>query len=1252
MAMTTAQQTDAYRFFSIAFNAAPGVTYMNQLADAYGAGMSTKAIVNVFTTKEQFTSKYPTFLTTEAFATSLINNVVGASATAEAKTAAAADVVAAINSGYSRGDVIFQIFSNLAEKAADDAEWGATATMMANKVAVAKYVTETQMVNTTDLSVLAKTLSAVTATTVVATAADLAAAAAAGVGNEASSSNVLKTTQDILVGGAGADTFRGVAGLDLGAQDQTTLNSSDIIDGGAGSDTMIVNMTGAAYNGGARLKNIETLQIGTNRAASAFDYNVNAGVNEITDVTKIVYDQINVGETLTVNNVIKTAGALPMVAWYNDSSNATAGVAAVNYRAAQVSGTTDAQAVEFNNVSAGAAQAQLNIGAGIETITLGTVAGSSAITLNNSGNADTLVNAVAADIISSGSLTKVELIGASTFGKVAGVVAATGLQDRVVASDMGITAATTASNLLSVGSRVTTVDASKLTETADSNVRFTAKNDNSDTNVTFTGGEGKDYVEFERGAVNADGGKGADTFAFVTLAAGITNSGFGSTDTLKGGEGADIVQVGLNGVGTYTLNTTEFNNKTGFETLDIRGQNNDITVSSEFVAAADVGKFTIRTDKMVQSAAGSADQTGGSAAESTSTSVINLTALNQNQGVAVVGGSGSERVVVNNASLNAATEIDGGTNGGVAGRYDTLTILNTTVADSGDLANVKGMESMILAETVTGASRFDITLTEAFLLANTAAANAVGTTIDDTVFRIGSANSSTGTALNAGDTVVVDISGLLNAGRTALSANLAGRGIDVNFAAGVTVNYVVDGAAATAGQIALVTKADAARADAGVNSAAGVVIVPGLALTSAIAGLGTVVGGAGVDTLTMTDAGVVAIPATASAVENLVLASTAANTAVTFVAGNSIANVTGGTQADTVNAANLAAGVNIALGDGVDALTLGAVSYTGALAGGNGVDTLTLVTGSNIAGAVVTSFETLNAVGANTMTADQYNAFTTVNSANGASTDVLTLTTAGSFTIAGSAAANAAGFESIVLANGTNNLTLTGATAAAVATSTVAGGTGTDTLTITADLGAVAATTFTNKTGFENLVFTVAQTTNAVTTFNQAGLNVTAQAGGIVTLGTLGQNLTVTAGASTVTGGSGVDTITLGTGADRVGSGGSLFGQAGGIDTVTNFKAAGADVFGTGVAALALNNLTIATADFTTLGGAIQTAATAAGAALAANTQAYIVTVAAGAAAGTYAFQNIGGTVGTVDATDFIVKLVGSGVVVAGDFVA
>jgi hypothetical protein len=53
MALTAATKTDLYRFFAIAFNAAPGVTYMNQLAAASDSGMSVKQVVEVFTAKPE-----------------------------------------------------------------------------------------------------------------------------------------------------------------------------------------------------------------------------------------------------------------------------------------------------------------------------------------------------------------------------------------------------------------------------------------------------------------------------------------------------------------------------------------------------------------------------------------------------------------------------------------------------------------------------------------------------------------------------------------------------------------------------------------------------------------------------------------------------------------------------------------------------------------------------------------------------------------------------------------------------------------------------------------------------------------------------------------------------------------------------------------------------------------------------------------------------------------------------------------------
>jgi hypothetical protein len=159
----TYDKDDLYRFFAIAFGAAPGVTYMGQLLEAANAGMSIQAIVNVFTTKTQFTDVYPITLTNQEFATKLVNNVVGSSATAASKTAAVNDIVAALSlPNWTRGDIIFTIFSNLAKKPATDTDWAGTAKKMANQVAFAKYFTETMAVDSVDLPKLRAVVGTVT----------------------------------------------------------------------------------------------------------------------------------------------------------------------------------------------------------------------------------------------------------------------------------------------------------------------------------------------------------------------------------------------------------------------------------------------------------------------------------------------------------------------------------------------------------------------------------------------------------------------------------------------------------------------------------------------------------------------------------------------------------------------------------------------------------------------------------------------------------------------------------------------------------------------------------------------------------------------------------------------------------------------------------------------------------------------------------------------------------------------------------
>ena len=144
-----------YQFFITAFNAAPGVTYMDQLAEAYRAGMTVKQIVDIFTTKSQFTDMYPASMSHAQLAQALVNNIVKTSASDVTQQAAVKDITDAIGvAKWTVGQVIFQVFGNLANFPYSDPTWGNTAKQFANQIAVAKTYTDTFSQSTTDLATL------------------------------------------------------------------------------------------------------------------------------------------------------------------------------------------------------------------------------------------------------------------------------------------------------------------------------------------------------------------------------------------------------------------------------------------------------------------------------------------------------------------------------------------------------------------------------------------------------------------------------------------------------------------------------------------------------------------------------------------------------------------------------------------------------------------------------------------------------------------------------------------------------------------------------------------------------------------------------------------------------------------------------------------------------------------------------------------------------------------------------------------
>jgi hypothetical protein len=165
----TATQDSLYHFFVVAFAAAPGASYMGQLAEAVNYGLSVAQIVEIFTTKPQFTGVYPTTMSNRELATTLVNNIVKSSASAATKQAAIDDIDAALGIGWSRGKMLFTVFGNLASKPLTDPVWGGTAKQFQNQLAVARYFTEEMGVATENLATLRGVIANVTPDTDVST---------------------------------------------------------------------------------------------------------------------------------------------------------------------------------------------------------------------------------------------------------------------------------------------------------------------------------------------------------------------------------------------------------------------------------------------------------------------------------------------------------------------------------------------------------------------------------------------------------------------------------------------------------------------------------------------------------------------------------------------------------------------------------------------------------------------------------------------------------------------------------------------------------------------------------------------------------------------------------------------------------------------------------------------------------------------------------------------------------------------------
>lgn len=837
-------------------------------------------------------------------------------------------------------------------------------------------------------------------------------------------------------------------------------------------------------------------------------------------------------------------------------------------------------------------------------VDLGTVAQNLTTTVKTNSAADTLNLTLskigAADLLGTATAANFETINlvvtddAATVGTGAATVA-----DLVAANTTKLTINSNADLTLSAATTtvLTTLDASastgKLTltgvdlATAGGTVTLGSGNDV----LTMGTASGADTIDLSKG--------GADRIVYTTVAQSDTDM-----DTVKGFvSGSDIIDLRTMAVGAVTTSSqfkgvfATFGQAQG--SLSAVGdcafdQSTGILwVDSATVGTLDSSDFRVKLDGVTSITA--ADL--GLAATTGITFTANKAAFNT--ATAADSTQGSITASADDTISSTAAFLIGSTINGQLGT-DSLTVSNslgaftfvTTPTAPGAGAQLTGVESVNLSAGSTGLVNFAAQTGVGFAVTN------AGTTQASTV-TMGSGANQSFTATGSGANTVVLGAGL---GQSATITGLVG-----------TVQTVALGGAGQsvtigAGTNGITTTAANALGSSFVGSATGLLDTLNLA--------------AGTYTLG-TDAAVTGAGALMTGIDFLVGTGV---TALTLNPGNALTFTPDATAVTVSNAGSTvtiadAAFTNQTLGlSGAGNFVVTGHDSTGLLSN-SATGTVSVTTGAG-----ATTFTTTNAMtiaadasGANTVTLGGAGAYTVTGVA--ATTDITQAageTGAVNITMAASTGANT--FTSVA---GGGAMTVNAALLTAGAVLTIAGAAANNTTTVTLGVGAITGVGGVVHTGTGSLVVNeVAQTAaGSLGTF-------TGSATGSDTW-----NLAATGG--------GIDTI--------VGAG--ALSNISLIDTVSNFKATGADIFKTGVNATTLNNLTIATASTTTLAGAISTAAVAAGATLAANTQAYIITVSAGTAAGTYALQNLGADA-NVTAADFLIQLTGTiGAIVVGDFV-
>lgn len=401
---------------------------------------------------------------------------------------------------------------------------------------------------------------------------------------------VLTAGQDVLTGGASADTY---------VAQNNNLNAGDILDGGAGNDRLRVfadqSLSVATY-AGFELSNIETLEFtNDSNGLGKFDLSGATGLQTLVNINSdspVAFNQLTAVANLRVENL----------------TNSVASATTIQFQDQAVAGTADAVNVSLKNTDA----SKITIGSvadangGVETVNVDVSGRASTVgqldsdiaTLGITGNKDLTITSALNPTIRT--VAGANFTGAATLS----VAGATG----AVAIDLGSGAdnVTGSSNADTINVRggnntvaagegndvVTAGDGNNTISTAGGNDSVTVGNGNNNIDVavgnnTVVAGNGNNTVAADGGDDLITVGNGNNT---IEAGNGANNVTIGTgNNTVTSGTGNDVV---LGGGGNNAVSTGDGNDNivlgAGNDTINA-GTGNDIVVAGDGANVVDAG---------------------------------------------------------------------------------------------------------------------------------------------------------------------------------------------------------------------------------------------------------------------------------------------------------------------------------------------------------------------------------------------------------------------------------------------------------------------------------------------------------------------------------------------------------------------------------------------------------------------------------------------------------------------------------------